>query len=215
MAKIELIHGDCMEGMKRYPDKYFELAIVDPPYGTEGDIERTGGPWSTKYQRDKTIKNWDFIPDRLYFDEIFRVSRNQIIWGGNYFTEYLKNNRCFVIWEKETISETFSMSMCEYAWSSFNENSKLFKYRPQDSGRIHPTQKPVKLYEWLLKNYAKSGDKILDTHLGSGSIAIACYNLDFSIVGFEIDIDYYNGAVNRLEEHKKQQRLFDTNRRDL
>lgn len=201
-----------MDAMKDMPDKAFDLAIVDPPYGHGSIFEkyritRTGGSWSKKYQKGKNIVNWDYAPSEEYFIELFRVSRNQIIWGGNYFV--LPANRCFLVWEKLTISEAFSMSMCEYAWTSFNDNAKIFKYAPQDPNRFHPTQKPVKLYEWLLGRYAKKGDTILDTHLGSGSIAIACYNLGFDLTGYELDKDYYDSACKRFEEHKKQQRLFE------
>lgn len=140
-----------------------------------------------------------------YFNELARVSKNQIIWGGNYFL--LPPTRCFLIWRKLTISESFTMAMCEYAWTSFNENAKWIEIAPQGNAgkqRFHPTQKPEKLYAWTLNKYAKKGDKILDTHLGSGSIAIACYDMGFDLTGYEIDKDYYDAAVKRLENHKKQ-----------
>jgi site-specific DNA-methyltransferase (adenine-specific) len=169
------------------------------------EAERTGGTWAEKY--GSKVKHWDIAPDETYFNELARVSKNQIIWGGNYFP--LPATRCFLVWRKLTISEGFTMAMCEYAWTSFNENAKWIEIAPQDSKRFHPTQKPVKLYEWLLTNYAKPVDKILDTHLGSGSIAIACHNLGFYLTGYEIDADYYQAACKRLEEHQRQSTLFD------
>ena len=168
---------------------------------------RTGGGYAKKF--GTKIQHWDIAPDEEYFNELARVSKNQIIWGGNYFN--LPATRCFLVWRKLTISESFSMAMCEYAWTSFNDNAKWIEIAPQGNAgkvRFHPTQKPEKLYSWILKNYAKEGDKILDTHLGSGSIAIACYDMGFDLTGYEIDQDYYNAAVKRLENHKKQLTLF-------
>lgn len=195
---------DCMEGMKQFPDKYFELAIVDPPYGQFNDDKRghQGGGHAKRYGYGK----WDIAPNEDYFKELFRVSKNQIILGGNYFT--LPPTRCFVVWRKLTISEGFTMAMCEYAWTSFNQNSKWIEIAPQNPNRFHPTQKPVALYKWLLKNYAKPGDKILDTHVGSASSLIACYDMGFDYIGFEIDEDYYNMAQKRIEENKAQLRMF-------
>jgi site-specific DNA-methyltransferase (adenine-specific) len=196
-----------MQLMARYPDKYFDLAIVDPPYGDfNGTIERTGGTWSKKYQRDNSIKKWDFAPNEDYFIELFRVSKNQIIWGGNYFD--LPPSKHFLIWEKLSISESFSMAMCEYAWSSMNDNAKIFKHRPQRENGIHPTQKPVALYKWLLDKYAKQGDKILDTHLGSGSIAIACHDYGFDLTACELDKEYFDKAMQRINNHMAQTKLF-------
>ena len=203
----ELYLMDCVEGMKQYPDKYFDLAICDPPYGNfNGTMERAGGNWSKKYQRDNSIKDWDFAPPIEYFIELFRVSKNQIIWGGNYFD--LPPSKHFLIWEKLSIREKFSMAMCEYAWSSINDNAKIFKHRPQRENGIHPTQKPIALYEWILSKYAKQGQKILDTHVGSGSSRIACYHKGFDFVGFEIDNDYYLASEKRFVNAISQQRLF-------
>lgn len=227
---------DCIEGMKQFPDKYFDLAIVDPPYGGAGkdveetfngsiqgifgghfekyinnekiDAARTGGTWASKY--GKNINNWDVAPPKEYFDELFRVSKNQIIWGGNYFE--LPPTRCFVVWKKLTISENFSMAMAEYAWTSFNENAKIFEYAPQGKkgdSRFHPTQKPVALYEWLINRYAKDGDIILDTHVGSASSLIACHNTNHKFVGFELDEHYYKLSKERLDKEMAQLRLFD------
>ena len=202
---IEYYNEDCMVGMARYPDKYFDLAIVDPPYGQFNDDKRghQGGGHAKKYGYGK----WDIAPSDTYFRELFRISKNQIIWGGNYFQ--LPPTRCFMVWRKLTISENFTMAMCEYAWSSLSDNAKWIEIAPQDSQRFHPTQKPIKLYEWLLTNYAKSGDKILDTHVGSASSLIACYRLGFDYIGFGIDKDHYEAANKRLEREKSQVTIFD------
>ena len=167
--------------------------------------ERTGGTWANKYE--KKITHWDMAPSDDYFIELFRISKNQIIWGGNYFS--LPPTRCFLIWRKLTISEKFTMAMCEYAWTSFNDNAKFIEIAPQGKDRFHPTQKPVKLYEWILRNYAKQGDKILDTHVGSASSLIACHNLGFQYVGFELDKEYYEQSLKRLETVKKQVSILD------
>jgi len=196
---------DCMEGMAQIPDKYFELAIVDPPYGINinHNIGRRKGDKSSDYK--KVV--WDKgIPTKEYFNELFRVSQNQIIWGANYFS--LPPNKCFVVWRKPQISENVSFSMLEYAWASFNSTSKEWIGMSNEKDRIHPTQKPIKLYEWLLSNYAKPGDKILDTHVGSASSLIACHNLGFDYMGFELDKDYYKLASERLEAVKAQMKLF-------
>ena len=203
MSEIEYLNEDCMVGMARYPDKHFDLAIVDPPYGQFNDDKRghQGGGHAKRYGYGK----WDIAPNEDYFKELFRVSKNQIIWGGNYFT--LPPTRCFVVWRKLTISEGFTMAMCEYAWSSFNQNSKWIEIAPQNPNRFHPTQKPVALYKWLLKNYAKQGDKILDTHVGSASSLIACHDMGFDAVGFELDADYYKASKQRLEDFMRQPTL--------
>jgi len=171
-------------------------------------VYRTGGKWASKY--DKKIIAWDTAPGQEYFDELFRVSRNQIIWGGNYFS--LPPTRCFLVWRKLTITENFSMAMCEYAWTSFNDNAKVFECAPQGTAeekRFHPTQKPVKLYSWILSRYAKEGDRILDTHVGSASSLIACWRAGLEYTGFEIDQDYYKNASKRLEAEKNQINIFE------
>ena len=208
-----------MKLMARYKDNYFDLAIVDPPYGIGfGEFNRTNKDSNgIRYKANKYKQGaWDNkIPNNNYFKELIRVSRNQIIWGGNYFS-YLWKNGCkgFIFWYKGNPVPNFSDG--ELAWTSFNKVAKQFDYRyygglegkTSASNKIHPTQKPVSLYEWLLKNYAKEGDKILDTHLGSGSIAIACHNLGFDLTACEIDKDYYNLAIERINKHKAQKRLF-------
>lgn len=201
--KINLIHGDCLDAMRQMPDKAFDLAIVDPPYGI--DINKSG---RLVKEKGWDYKNWDkSIPTEQYFKELERVSCNQIVWGGNYFP--LGPTRCYLIWDKKQ-PEGVSFASSELAWTSFDKSTKTFYWHPQfqNENRIHPTQKPVKLYEWLLKNYAKEGDKILDTHLGSGSIAIACHNMAFNLTGYELDKDYYNAALKRFNNHKAQLRIF-------
>lgn len=199
---IELHNMDCMEAMKDMPDNAYDLAIVDPPYGI-GDKLTQGGTWASKYAKGDA--SWDIAPPIKYWEELFRVSKNQIVWGGNYFG--LPPNRCFIIWDKVAHMDT--LADCEMAWTSFDKNAKIFKHvRNTSEQRIHICQKPVKLYEWLLTNYAKEGDKILDTHLGSGSIAIACHNLKFDLTGYELDTEYYEAATKRLKQHQAQQRLF-------
>lgn len=152
------------------------------------------------------IRHWDIAPQQEYFDELARVSKQQIIWGGNYFG--LPPTRCFLIWDKVNISENFTMSMCEYAWTSFNDNAKMFRFPPQDGKRFHPTQKPVALYKWIFDRYANDGYKILDTHLGSGSSRIAAYDAGLDFVGFEINERYFEKQEARFREHTAQMNLF-------
>ena len=157
--------------------------------------------------RKKNI-SWDVAPEKEYFDELFRVSRNQVIWGGNYFE--LPPTRCFLIWRKTNVPENFTMAMCEYAWTSFNANAKMFEFSAVgQSGRFHPTQKPIELYKWIISNYANEGDTILDTHVGSASSLIACHQTGHKFVGFEIDPGYYAKAKTRLEVAQSQISLFD------
>ena len=200
---INLTNEDNMELMKRYPDNYFELAIVDPPYR---DINQP----TKDMRRNGSMKSLEGRPSQEYWDELYRVSSNQIIWGANNFQ--LPQFMGFVVYKKKTISENFTMSMCEIASLSedLGTTSKWIEIAPQDPNRIHPTQKPVKLYEWILMSYAKEGDKILDTHLGSGSISIACHNLGFDLVGCELDTEYYDAACKRLKQHQAQLTIFDT-----
>ena len=204
---MNITNEDCMDLMSRYSDNHFELAIVDPPYGIGNKFK--GGKTGKMNFNEVVDRGWDIEPpNKDYFDELKRVSKNQIIWGGNYFLDNLNSSRCFIVWDKK-VSEDFSLAMCELAWTSFDKLAKIYRMSVHKTGnKIHPTQKPVKLYEWLLMNYAKEGDKILDTHFGSGSIAIACHNLGFELTGCELDKDYYVAAIKRIEQHKAQQRLF-------
>lgn len=198
---------DCMELMKEYPDKYFDLAIVDPPYGINinNNIGRRKGDKNSNYKKIE----WDNTPpDEDYFNELFRVSKNQIVWGANHFIEMInKNSSCWIVWDK-LFSEKVSFASVELAWSSFESVTKRFVLSSQQADRIHPTQKPVALYKWLLHNYAKQGDKILDTHVGSASSLIACEDMGFEYVACELDKDYYNLASERLERFKSQLRMF-------
>ena len=199
--KQTALHIDCMEYMRGLPDKFYDLCICDPPYG----IGITESGRLGKYNIND--KKWDKeVPTEEYFTQLRRISNNQIIWGGNYFN--LPPTRGFIIWDKKQ-PEAVSFASCEFAWSSFDRSAKTFYYSPltQQDIKFHPTQKPVKLYEWLLKNYAKEGDKILDTHLGSGSSRIAAYNMNFEFVGCEIDKDYFDKQEERFEHHISQIRF--------
>jgi site-specific DNA-methyltransferase (adenine-specific) len=202
---MNITNEDNMELMARYPDKYFDLAIVDPPYGINVN-ESIGRRKGMKHSGHKKAV-WDNeIPTAEYFDELFRVSKNQIIWGANYFV--MPPTKCFIIWDK-CYSEDVTFSRYEYAWSSFNITSKGFVFNGQaNKDKIHPTQKPVALYKWLLDKYAKPGDKILDTHLGSGSIAIACHDYGFDLIACELDKEYFDKAMQRINNHTAQQKLF-------
>ena len=195
---------DCMDAMREFSDGYFDLACVDPPYGSDG-IERTGHGWADKF--GKKINEWDVAPKKEYFDELFRVSRNQIIWGGNYF--YLPPTRCFLVWRKTHIpADGFSMSPIEYAWTSFNENAAIVELFSRGfDDHFHPTQKPVSLYKWILQKYAKPGDKIIDTHLGSGSSRIAAYDAGLDFYGYEIDKEYFESQEKRFANHTRQIRF--------
>jgi len=197
--------------MSRYEDNHFDLAIVDPPYGIgiSGQKEQKKGKKSDrKYHKEK---DWDNeIPNKEYFKQLFRVSKNQIIWGANYFVEHLnKGTKGWVVWDKAQYGLT--MSDCELAYSSFQKPTRVYvKNRVVliSQNTIHPTEKPIKLYEWLLMNYAKEGDKILDTHLGSGSIAIACHNLGYDLTACELDKEYFEAAMKRLNNHTAQLRII-------
>jgi site-specific DNA-methyltransferase (adenine-specific) len=199
-----------MELMKRTPDKYFDLAIVDPPYGIGYDgAKKTSGSHGGRKAHE--FKGWDSkIPEKLYFDELYRISQNQIIWGANYFTEFLPPSMGWIVWRKDR--GEFSSSDAELAFSSFNRALREFTKNPlvlvREGGTIHPTQKPVALYKWLLDKYAKPNDKILDTHLGSMSIAIACHDYGFELTGCELDPEYYTKGIERVQNHVKQLTLF-------
>lgn len=254
MAEFELTGNhaynvDCMELMAQVPDKFFDLAVVDPPYGggcsqnvqaeRERERELHGGGadfetrkrsrfggWFDRYhissadRRDMgeeipagtneagNIRHWDIAPPKKYFDELARVSKNQIIWGGNYFS--LPPTRCFLVWRKLSISESFSMAMAEYAWTSFNGNAKVFEFAPQGNKekRFHPTQKPIELYRWIFQRYAKRGDKILDTHLGSGGSRIAAHEAHLDFIGCELDPVYFRKEEERFAAYTAQMSLF-------
>ena len=209
-----LILADCMDIMRDLPDKAFDLAIVDPPYGIDW-MSHVESPNKDKNWKKWQYKDWDKqVPDQEYFSELFRISKNQIIWGGNYFADLLPPRKGWIFWDKKITNENnTNFSDGELAWTSFNCILRRFTYdwigfgylnNPQREKKIHPTQKPVALYQWLLKNYAKQGDKILDTHLGSGSSAIAADIMGFDFVGIEIDADYYKAALDRFNRHKQQ-----------
>jgi site-specific DNA-methyltransferase (adenine-specific) len=231
----EFYNEDCMEGMKRYPDKFFELAIVDPPYGIGESMKKRTG-FSVKQKNGSTLlvneniyqkKDWDSKPaDKEYFSELLRVSKHQIIWGENYFDFSEKiNSSGRIIWDK--INGDSDFSDCEIAWTNLFSSTRQIEFmwagmmqgsisngRIQEGNkklnekRIHPTQKPVQLYKWLLQNYAKPGDKILDTHVGSASSLIAFEEMGFDYVGFEIDSEYYQNAVKRINTYRSQLKLF-------
>jgi site-specific DNA-methyltransferase (adenine-specific) len=204
-SDIKLFNRDCMEAMKEMKDKEFDLAICDPPYG----IGEDGGSYRGRNGSNHRIlpkKGWDIsAPDRFYFEQLERVSCNRILWGANHFCHELVGTSGWIFWNK-LMGGDFSDG--EIAYTSFDRALKMFTFCNKYYGKIHPTEKPPQLYKWLLKNYAKDGDKILDTHLGSGSIAIACYDMGYDLTGFEIDLEYYNAAVKRLENHKKQITFF-------
>ena len=214
---------DCLLKMKEYPDGYFDLAVVDPPYGGGGisrqernevrwpvreiHLSRTGGGWAAKF--GKKIIAWDNAPSKEYFDELFRVSKQQVIWGGNYFD--LPPCRCFIAWHKTNIPEEFTMSNVEYAWTSFNENAKLWhgsSARSKNESHFHPTEKPQALYAWIFHKFSKPGDKILDTHLGSGTSRRAAWDAGLDFTGFEIDEEYFHLQEIMFEEYVSQITIF-------
>lgn len=221
---IEITNEDNMGLMARYPDNYFDLAIVDPPYGINFDGNTTvegkvgkANTFSNKQHHDK--KGWDNQrPTDEYFAELQRVSKNQIVWGGNYFADLLPPKKGWIFWDKKiTNANNTNFSDGELAWTSFDCILKRFTYdwigfgylnNPQKEKKTHPTQKPVALYKWLLDKYAKPNDKIIDTHLGSGSIAIACHDYGFELTACELDKEYYDKAIERITNHVSQQRLF-------
>lgn len=208
--KIRITNEDNMELMKRYPNNYFDLAIVDPPYG----IARFGNrvELSNRLCKSAKLNEWDIKPSEEYFNELFRISKFQIIWGANNFI--LPTTEYFLIWNKKQTVENFASA--EYAWTNVKKPAQIFDYsihktmadRKEEGGKIHPTQKPVALYKWLLDKYAKEGNKILDTHLGSGSIAIAAHDYGYDLTACELDIEYYNKAIERIKNHVSQQKLF-------
>jgi len=224
----EVYLEDCVKALKRYADNHFDLAIVDPPYGIGFDREnptmsagvrkdgtkRKMASWSNPKEKGYTKKDWDKeTPSEEYWKELMRVSKNQIVWGGNYFSDYLKPHGGWIVWEKG-VPEGMSLSQAELAWNSCLNSVRIVKvlwagYKKADNeDRFHPTQKPVRLYDWILMNFAKPNDLILDTHLGSGSSRIAAYKGGFNFVGFEIDQEYYEKQEKRFNDFKSQLRLF-------
>jgi len=223
-SKIELLNVDCLPFMKQCEDKQFDLAIVDPPYGIgvnkgghslAGNGDFKGGNFKVKATKYKGGE-WDNErPTKEYFDELLRISKNQIVWGGNYFADLLPASSCWVVWDKD--NGTSYQADCELAWTSFDTAVRKYKWRwwgllqgdmKNKQKRIHPTEKPIQLYKWLLDTYAEKGSKIIDTHLGSGSIAIACDDMGFDLTGIEICKEYFDKANKRLEPYRKQQTLF-------
>jgi len=213
----EVYLEDCIQGMKRYPENYFDLAIVDPPYGIDINHQSQGKGGGVARKIEYTKYDWDKqAPNKDYFDELIRVSKNQIIWGANHFIERIPyNSSCWIVWDKDNGETDFAD--CELAWTSFKTAVRKFKWKwagmlqqnmKDKETRIHPTQKPVALYEWILQQYAKPNDLILDTHLGSGSSRIAAYKNGFNFVGFEIEKEYYEAQEKRFNEFKSQLRLF-------
>ena len=207
---MKITNEDNMLLMARYPDNYFDLAIVDPPYGISMGMGHKGSGKRGDKNKYKTFAGGDnSIPTKEYFDELFRVSKNQIIWGANYMTEFLEPKASWIIWDKKQ-PEDYSMAIADLAWSYFGSPNKIYQKRVvgADDVRVHPTQKPVALYKWLLDKYTKENDKILDTHLGSGSIAIACHDYGFELTACELDKEYYDKAIQRIKNHTNQQKLF-------
>jgi site-specific DNA-methyltransferase (adenine-specific) len=215
---LTITNEDNMELMARYPDNYFDLAIVDPPYGIgfDGEVKEMANNNSKKWKSAKgknyTRKSWDCeTPSKEYFDELKRISKNQIVWGGNYFD--LPQSSGWIFWNKG-VARNFTLSPGELAWTSFNKSVDMVELlwagfrKCEETDRIHPTQKPVQLYKWLLDRYAKENDKILDTHLGSGSIAIACHDYKFDLTACELDKEYFDKAMQRINNHTAQQKLF-------
>jgi site-specific DNA-methyltransferase (adenine-specific) len=197
-----------MDIMKGYPDKYFDLAVVDPPYGIGINVSMGRRKGDKKSNYHKFAGNDTSIPTKDYFNELFRISNQQIIFGGNYMTDFLKPSSCWLLWDKG-FHEDVTFAQFEMAWTSFNSSAKKYDYNAaKNNNRIHPTQKPIALYDWIFKNYAKPTDKILDTHLGSGSSRIAAYKSGLSFVGIELDRDYFEAQEKRFNTFKSQLRLF-------
>lgn len=205
--KITITNEDCMDLLKRTPDKFYDLAICDPTYGIGINISMGRRKGNKKSNYHKFAGEDNSIPSADYFKELKRVSKNQIIWGGNYMTDFLPTSPCWLLWDKG-FSEDVTFAQFEMAWTSFTSSAKKFDKHPSQQNRIHPTQKPVALYKWLLNKYAKQGDKILDTHLGSGSIAIACHDYGYELTACELDKEYYDKAIQRIKNHVSQLKLF-------
>ena len=215
-SEIKIYNEDCLPAMRKMKDNQFDLAIVDPPYGIaiNGQSQGKGGGVAKKIEYTK--KDWDkSTPSADYFTELKRVSKNQIIWGWNYFVLYLNDCPSYIVWQKMNGATDFAD--CESAWCSIKGAARVFQWKwagmlqqnmKNKEQRIHPTQKPAALYTWLLQNYAEKGNTILDTHLGSGSIALACWDLGYDLTAYEIDKEYFNNAIKRIETHKSQLQMF-------
>ncbi|MEX0596771.1 MAG: DNA methyltransferase [Candidatus Paceibacterota bacterium] len=206
---LKITNEDNMDMMSKYDKNHFDIAIVDPPYGILNKTKRGG---DKKFNMNE-YSEWDVKPEKKYFEELFRVSKKQIIWGGNYFDHLWSRceyNKCFVIWDKKQPESLNNFSMAELAWTSFDKPSKIFRYSVRKNRpKIHPTQKPTELYEWLLKMFAEEGDKILDTHLGSGTIGIACAKKGFDLTACEINKSYYKKAIKNIKEHVSEVEIVD------
>lgn len=233
MIDFGFYNMDCVDGMAKFPDKFFDLAIVDPPYGIgvmsmtytrSGALREYGRNAATRRDYRKRSQ-WDIAPDENYFKELFRVSNRQVIWGGNYFSKYLEPSKSFIVWDKRCIdSMSNDFADCELAWCSNGMGvARVFRYvwngmiqgdMKNKEERFHPTQKPVALYRWIIDHYAKPGDIILDTHVGSGSSLIACHETGHKYVGFEIDEEYYTKAKKRVESYAAQSNIFEFLDRD-
>jgi site-specific DNA-methyltransferase (adenine-specific) len=206
-AESIVFNDDCMNVMARYPENYFDLAVVDPPYGLGDEKLTQGGTWASKYKKGDA--SWDIKPTPEYWQQLFMVSKNQVVWGANYFMNELPPSRAFIIWDK--IAHLPTMADCEFAWVSIDSNAKICKVlraTQSDETRLHICQKPVKLYEWIFQKYAKEGNLILDTHLGSGSSRIAAHKAGLSFVGCELDNEYFIAQEKRFKEFTSQLTMF-------
>lgn len=201
----KILNMDCLDFLKKCPDKYFSLILTDPPYGLNKKFK--GGKTGKMNFNSIVDKGWDYTPDKEVFEEIVRVSKNQIIWGGNYFADMLPPSRCWIVWDK-MIAEDFSLAMLELAYTSFDKNAKIFRYTSEKDFRLHPTQKPLQLFKKCIAEYSKEGDLILDCFSGSGTTAVACHNLKRRFICIEKDPEYAKASIKRLEDAKKQLTLF-------
>ena len=201
----KIINADCLDILKQLPDKCIDLVLTDPPYGLNKKFK--GGKSGKMNFNSIVDKGWDFTPDKEVFEEIVRVSKNQIIWGGNYFADMLPPSRCWIVWDK-MIAEDFSLAMLELAWTSFDKNAKIFRYASERDFRLHPTQKPLQLFKKCIAEYSKEGDLIADFFSGSGTTAVACWELKRKFICVEKDFDYWKASCKRLEDHQRQGVLF-------
>jgi len=201
----KIINADCLDILKQLPDKCIDLVLTDPPYGLNKKFK--GGKSGKMNFNSIVDKGWDFTPDKEVFEEIVRVSKNQIIWGGNYFADMLPPSRCWIVWDK-MIAENFSLAMLELDYTSFDKNAKIFRYHSEKEFRLHPTQKPLKLFKKCIDEYSKEGDLIADLFSGSGTTAVACWELKRKFICVEKDPEYWKASIERLENHKKQLCLF-------